>query len=90
MHISSGITLNLSSLVTKRPLSNYSFIIQAVLSICLTLGVTILDSTTEMQLVLSSLCNVGAPVWSAKYSMWRQIALGIFTDLYMPLISQAV
>ena len=33
---------------------------------CLTLGVTILDPTTETQLVLYSQCTVAAPVWSAR------------------------
>ena len=36
---------------------------------CSTIGVTILDSTKEIKLVLSPQCYVGAPVWSAKASM---------------------
>ena len=35
----------------------------------LTLGVALLASTTEIQLVLYSQFTVGAPVWSAKASM---------------------
>ena len=29
----------------------------------LTIGVTVLDQTTEIQLVLSSQCTVGTPLW---------------------------
>ena len=57
---------------------------------CLTLGVTILASTTEIQLVVYSQCTLGAPVWSAKYSMYIQINLVLFTALYMHLISPSV
>ena len=39
----------------------------------LTLGVTILSSTTEIQIGLYSHCNVGAPVWSAKDCMYLHI-----------------
>ena len=45
------------------------------MSMCLTLGVTILYSTTEIQLVLSSQCYVGAPVWGDKASMYLGINL---------------
>ena len=41
---------------------------------CLTLGVTILASTIEIKLVLSSQCTVVAPVWSVteyKDSIWN-------------------
>ena len=40
----------------------------------LTLGVTPLASTTEIQLVLSYQCTVGAPVWIAKASMYLRIS----------------
>ena len=53
---------------------------------CLTLGVTLLASTTEIQLVLSSQYTVVAPVWSAKASMYLLIALILLTSLYMHLI----
>ena len=33
---------------------------------CLTIGATILESTIEIQLVLSSQLTVGEPFWSAK------------------------
>ena len=45
VHISSGITLELSYFGTKRPLSNYSSIKQTGIPMCLTLVVTLLDST---------------------------------------------
>ena len=57
---------------------------------CLTLGVTILDSTIEIQLVLSYQCTVGAPVWSVKFPMYIQIAIVFLTDFYMHLISPSV
>ena len=57
---------------------------------CLTLGVTILASTAEIQLWLSSQCTVGAPVWIAKASMYLRIALVFFTDLYMHIIYPSV
>ena len=56
----------------------------------LTLGVTHLASTTEIQFVLSSQYNVGATVWSAKASMHLRITLVLLTDLYMHLISTSV
>ena len=57
---------------------------------CLTLEVTILASTTEIQPVLSTQCTVGATVWSAKYSVYLQITLVFLTSLYMHLISPSV
>ena len=57
---------------------------------CLNLGVTILASTTEIQLVLSSQCTVGACVYSAKASMYLRITLVFFTALYMHLWIQMV
>ena len=57
---------------------------------CLTLGVTILASTTEIKLVLYSQCTVGAPVWSARYYMYLQTTLVFLTDLYMHIISTPV
>ena len=54
---------------------------------CLTLGLTLLASTTEMQILLSSQCTVGAPVWSAKAYIYLRIALVLLIALYMHLIS---
>ena len=90
VHISAGMTLDFSYFGRKRPLSNCYCRKQTGISICLTLGVTILASTTEIQLVLSSQCTVSAPVYSAKASMYLRITLGFFTSLYMHLISPSV
>ena len=57
---------------------------------CLTLGVTILDSKIEIQLVLSSQCTVGALVWRAKASMYLRTALVLLISLYMHLIYPSV
>ena len=57
---------------------------------CLTLGVTLLASTTEIQLLSSPQYTVGAPVWSAKASMYLRITLVFLTALYMHLISPSV
>ena len=57
---------------------------------CLTLGVNLLASTTEIQSVLSSKCTVGAPVWSDKSSMYTRITLFLLTVLYMHLTSTSV
>ena len=60
------------------------------MSLCLTLVVTLLASTTEMQLVLSYLFTVGAPVWSAKDSIYLRITLVLFKALYMYIIYPSV
>ena len=57
---------------------------------CLTLGVTLLASTKEIKLVLSSQCSVGAPVWSAIAYMYLQKNLVILTALYMNRIYPSV
>ena len=57
---------------------------------CLTIGVTILASTTEIQLVLYYQCNVGAPVRSSKSSMYLRITFVFLTDFYMHQISPSV
>ena len=57
---------------------------------CLTLGVTILDSTTEIQLVLSSQCTVCAPLCSAKDSMYLRITLVFLTAFNINLIYTSV
>ena len=57
---------------------------------CLTQVGTLLASTTEIQLVLSSQCTVGAPVLSSKASMYLQITLVFLTALYMRLIYPSV
>ena len=53
---------------------------------CLTPGVSILASTTEIQLALSSQYTVGKTVHSARTSMYLRITLVLLTDLYMHLI----
>ena len=60
------------------------------MSTCLTIGLTILASTKDIQLVLSSQCTVGEPVWSYKASMYLQIDLFFLTALYMHIISPSV
>ena len=57
---------------------------------CLTLVVTILYSTIEMQLLMSSQFTFGAPVCSAKASMYIMIDLVFLTSLYMHIISLLV
>ena len=57
---------------------------------CLTPGVTILDSTKDIQIVLYSQCTVVAPVWSDTTSMYLRITLVLLTYLYMHLIYLAV
>ena len=86
VHISSGMTLDFSYFGRKRLLSNFSCRKQTGISMCLTLGVTILSSTTEIRLVLYSQCYVGAPVWSAKASMYLRITLVFLTALYIHII----
>ena len=54
----------------------------------LTLGVTSLDSTIDIELVLYSQCTVGAPVWRSKASMYHQISLALLAALYTNLIIQ--
>ena len=66
VHISSGMTLDFSYFGRKRPLSNCSCRKHTGISICFTRGVTLLDSKTEIQLVLSSQFTVGTPVYSDK------------------------
>ena len=60
------------------------------MSMFLTLGVTILDSTRELQLVLSYQCTVCAPVRSANTSVYIQITLVFLTASYMRPISPSV
>ena len=57
---------------------------------CLTLGVTILASTTKIHLVLSYQCTEGEHVYSAKASMYLLITLVFFTSFYMHLVSPSV
>ena len=57
---------------------------------CLTLGVTILASTAEIQHVLSYQCTVGTPVWNSKSSMHLRITLVFFTAFYIYLIYPSV
>ena len=90
VNISAGMTLDFSYFFKKRPLSNCSFRKQTRISICLTLGVTILSSTTDIQRVLSYQCSFGAPVWSDKSSTYLRITLVFLTALYMHLTSPSV
>ena len=57
---------------------------------CSSLVVTLLASTSEIQIVLSSQCTVGAPIWSYKASMYLRITLVYLTALYMHLIYPSV
>ena len=56
----------------------------------LNLGVTLLASTTYIQLVLSSQYIVGAPVRSSKASMYLRVALVFLTALHVHLIYPSV
>ena len=56
----------------------------------LTLGVTILSSISEIQLLLYSQCSVGAPVGIAKASMYLRMALVLLAVLCLNLISPSV
>ena len=57
---------------------------------CLTIGVTILASTTDIKLVLSYQCTAGATVWSGKDSMCIWITFILLTALYMHLFYPSV
>ena len=57
---------------------------------CLILGLTLIASTTEIQLVLSYQCTVGATTWSAKAFMYLCITLIFLKALYMHLIYPSV
>ena len=86
VHIFSGMTLESSYYGIKRPLSNFSGRKYTGISMCLTIGVTILASTTEIQLVLYYQCTVVLSVWSAKDSIYLRITFVFLTALYMHLI----
>ena len=88
VHITFSMTLELSYFVTKIP--KVSGKKKTRMSMCLTLGVTILSSRTEIELALSYQCTVFAQVWSAKVSMYLRIALFFLTALCMHLISPSV
>ena len=60
------------------------------MSIYLTLGSTILASTTEIQLVLFSQCIFGAPVCSARVSVYLWIYLAFLIALYKHIIYLSV
>ena len=57
---------------------------------CLTLGLTILSSTIEIQPVLYYQCTVGATVRIAKDSIYLQIYLVFLTPFFMHQISPPV
>ena len=88
--ISTRMTLDFSYFGRKRPLSNFSCRNQTGITLCLTLGVTILASTKDIKLVLSSHFTVGAPVWIDKASMYLRITLFFLTALYMHTIYPSV
>ena len=73
VHISSVMTLDLLYSGIRIPLPYCSSINQTVISMCLTLGVTLLVLTTEIQLVLYSQCSFCEPVWSARVYMFLRI-----------------
>ena len=90
VQINSGMTLDFSYFGTKISFSNFSCRKQTRISMCLTLGVTILSWTTEIQLVLYYQCTVGAPVWIAKYSIYLLIALFFLKSLCVHIIYPSV
>ena len=90
VHISDGMILDFSYFIIKRLLSNISSRKQTGISIYLALGVTLLASTTEIQLLLYYKCTVGVPVWSSKSSMYLWITLVFLTALYIHIISPSV
>ena len=53
----------------------------------LILGVTLLASTTEIQIMLSSLCILGSPVWSDKTSMYLEITSVSLAAFYVYILS---
>ena len=57
---------------------------------CLTLGVTILDSTTDILRVLYLQYTVGAPVLIAKASMYFNIGVVLLIAFCMHLIYSSV
>ena len=87
VHISYGMTLDFSYFGIKRQLSNFYCRKQIGLSMYLTLGVTLLASTTEIQLILYSQCTVVAPLWSSRDLIYLQINLVFLAALYMHIIS---
>ena len=60
------------------------------MSMYLTLGVNILASTTEIQLLLPSKCTFDETVCSAKAPMYLHISLVLFTAFYMHVIYPSV
>ena len=57
---------------------------------CLGIGETILASIREIKIHLSSQCNVGAPVWNSKASMYLHTALVFLDRLLHAFNSQPV
>ena len=57
---------------------------------CLNIGVTILASTKEIQLVLSSQCTIGAAVWGDKAYMYLRKTLVFLTAFYMHILFPSV
>ena len=60
--ISAGMTLEFTHFGIKRPLSNLSSRKQTGISMYLYIGVNLLASTKEIQIVLSYQCSAGEPV----------------------------
>ena len=83
-------TLELSYFGIKRPFSNCPYRKQIGILICLSLGVTFLDSTAEIKLMLSYQCTVGAPVYISKASVYLCIALVFLKALYIHIIFPSV
>ena len=89
-HISASMTLDFSYFEIKRPLSNCSFRKQTGIKIFLTLGVNILSSTTDIQVVLSYQCTVRVLVCNAKAPMYLRIIFVFLTVLYIHIIHPPV
>ena len=90
VHISAGMIIDFWYFGRNIPLSNGSCRNQTGTPTCLMIGVTILASTKEMQIVLPSQCTVVETLWRARASMYLQITLVFFTSLYMNIISSSV
>ena len=87
IHISSEIMVVFSYLGINIPLSHCSCRIKPGNMMSLYLGITLLDSTTEIHLVLSSQCIVGAPVARSRDSVQLRPDLVLFKALHKHRIS---
>ena len=73
VHIYTGMKIDFSCFGIKIPLLYCSFRNQTGMSICLTLGVTVLASKTEIIILFYSQCTYVAPVWSDRSSMYLRM-----------------